>query len=427
MIEFLSRYYGQPFRLICDEERYRQAAASCKINYSFHAVEADEIWIHPHPLLFESIIRPVKVECFHWRQQKAFFKSEGSLGFDLLAASFYLLSRYEEYLPHEKDTFGRYDHRNAVAWKEGFLQLPLVNLWLEQFREMLIEKNPVFRTPVAAFSFLPTYDIDRAWNYLHNGWFRNTGGFLKELAKAKWQLARTRLRVLRHKQQDPFDAYEWLDGLHEKYGLDPLYFFLVAVEKGRYDNNIDTGKPALQQLIRRLSQRYRIGIHPSWASGDTPSLLQREIDFIKECSAQPVTASRQHFIRMELPETYRRLLAAGIREEHSMGYGTTNGFRASFTASYYWYDLKAEEGTDLRVRPFCFMDANAYYEQKQRPEEAFDELLKYYQVIREVNGEMITLWHNDFLGTGTFWKGWREQYERFLAHLAAGQHTANNQ
>src|SRR5678815_3366965 len=120
IIDFLSQYYGLSWKLTSDEE----------------------IFIHSHALLFESSVRQVKVECFKKNGYKVFFKAEGDLGFDLFAAVFFLITRYEEYLPYKKDIYGRYAHENSVAFKENFLDLPLVNLWLEDFKNLLKEKNP---------------------------------------------------------------------------------------------------------------------------------------------------------------------------------------------------------------------------------------------------------------------------------------------
>jgi hypothetical protein len=97
-----------------------------------------------------------------------------------------------------------------------------------------------------------------------------------------------------------------------------------------------------------------------------------------------------------------------------MGYGSINGFRASIASSFYWYDLKQEEQTQLLVHPFCFMDANAYYEQKLSAEEALQEMILYYQAVKDVNGTLITIWHNNFLGTDREFEGWREMYRRFV-------------
>jgi hypothetical protein len=117
---------------------------------------------------------------------------------------------------------------------------------------------------------------------------------------------------------------------------------------------------------------------------------------------------------MSMPNTYHHLMDLGIREEYSMGYGSINGFRASIATPFYWYDLEQEKATNLLIHPFCFMDANAYYEQQLSAEQALAELRQYLQVIRSVGGTMSTIWHNHFLGTAPEFEGWRETYAQFV-------------
>lgn len=415
IIDFLSRYYGVPFKLTPDEEGYNKSDCACKINYSYHKIARDEIWVHPHALLFESAIHPVKIECFEHNGHKAFFKTEGDTGFDLFAAAFYLISRYEEYLPHKKDPYGRFAHENAVAFKEGFLHIPLVNTWLEDFKGLLIKKNNAFDRRPSAITFFPTYDIDMAWSYRHKGFQRNAGAIAKLFFSGRWRSLSNRIKVLRGRIADPFDAYDWMDALHQQFDLHPIYFFLVAARRGRYDRNIDPRNVAFKQLIQDISATYKTGLHPSWASGDDPALLRKEKNWLEQLLKHAVPFSRQHFIRFELPSTYRHLVDAGITHDYSMGYGSINGFRASIASSYYWYDLKKEEQTQLLLHPFCFMDANSYYEQKLSAEEVLQELLHYYKAVRSVNGTMITIWHNSFLGDGNEFEGWKEAYRQFVS------------
>jgi hypothetical protein len=167
-------------------------------------------------------------------------------------------------------------------------------------------------------------------------------------------------------------------------------------------------------LIRYYSAGSRVGVHPSWQSGDDERLLKEEIEWMEYTSGQPITRSRQHYIRFTLPLTYRQLLHRGIDQDHSMGYGSINGFRASVASSFYWYDLEKEEKTALRLFPFCFMDANSYYEQRSTAAGAMSELLRYYRQIRKVNGLMITIWHNSILSSDPEFTGWRDVYETFL-------------
>lgn len=412
--EFLSQYCGLQLKFVSDEERFVKAADSCKINYGYHRLDSNEIFMHSHALLFESSVRQVKVECFERNGYKAFFKTEGDFGFDLFAAIFYLITRYEEYLPHQKDMYGRYAHENSIAFKENFLHLPLINIWLEDFKKLLLERDSTLAFKDSKFFFLPTYDIDIAWSFRNKGFKRNFGGILKLLLGWKFRKMIHRIRVIRGRRQDPFDSYEWMDRLHQQFKLQPIYFFLVAKGRGKYDRNIDATNAEYQQLVQSIASKYSIGLHPSWSSGDTPSLLTKEKSTLEQITNQTIISSRQHFIRFELPSTYRKLLALGITNDHSMGYGTINGFRASITTSYYWYDLKHEEKTQLLIHPFCFMDANAYYEEKLSPDAAFEELMQYYNAVKSVNGTMITLWHNNFLGTDQAFTGWKEVYEKFV-------------
>jgi hypothetical protein len=426
VVDFLSQYYGLSFRIISDEEKYRNSKDICRINYSYHRISAGEIFIHSHVLLFESSIRIVKIECFDKKLHepntnstgyKAFFKTEGDVEFDLFAGIFYLLTRYEEYIPHRKDAFGRFPHQASVAFKENFLQIPLVNIWLEDFRSILAEKNPEFRKQISKFQFIPTYDIDIAWSFRHKGAMINAGAMIKLLLKFKFRDLIYRIKVLREKAEDPYDAYAWMDDLHLEYKLKPVYFFLLAIQKGRHDKNIDVDNSGFRELIHNISSKYSIGIHPSWASGDHPELVLREIKLLETISKKAIHASRQHFIRMKLPDTYQLLLKDGITEDHSMGYGSINGLRASIATPFYWYDLKHETSTKLLIYPFCFMDANAFYEQKLSAEEALEEMLQYYRTVKSVNGTMITLWHNSFLGTEKEFAGWREVYKRFVSEI----------
>ena len=415
IVEFISKeLFDDPSGVrITDDAGYFSEATGPRFNYSGEEFSGC-FRLRPTGLLFETGIRPVEVGCLTFESQKALFPTEGDLPFDIFAAAFYLLSRYEEYLPHPTDEYGRFAHTHAVAWKEGFLDRPLVNIWIQELRNRLSRRFPelAFRYPV--FKFIPTYDIDTAFSYRYKGWQRNLGGSLKALAAGQWSKLRERVAVLWGREPDPFDVYEWLDLLHLYCRMRPYYFFLAAARLEGVDRNIPITARGLQELIRYYAAASRIGIHPSWQSGDQERLLKEEIEWMEYIGGQRINRSRQHYIRVSLPGTYRRLLQHGIDQDYSMGYGSINGFRASVASSFYWYDLEQEEKTKLRLFPFCFMDANSYYEQRYEPGGAMTELNMYYQRIRKVGGLMITIWHNSILGQDPEFSGWREVYETFL-------------
>jgi hypothetical protein len=364
ILDFIGKQtIGKPFGITTDVEYFRQYK-DAKINYSKKRIADSEFIIQNSELLFETGIREQSIECFEANNYKAFFKAEGDFSFDIFAASFYLLSRYEEYLLHKKDMYGRYAHENSLAFKEDFLHLPLINIWIEDFKKALQTKFSQFQTPDTRFQFIPTYDIDEAYAYKYKQWWRTAGGVIKSIVSSQWSVVSERIRVLQGKQKDPYDAFEWINQLHEQYALTPNYFFLVAGKTGKYDKNILPSKKAMQDLIQEHSNQYSIGIHPSWQSGDDPDKLKFEILKLGHISGKQILSSRQHFIRFTLPHTYRQLIELGIESDFSMGYGSINGFRASVASPFYWYDLEKEEQTKLLLYPFCFMEANSFFEQK---------------------------------------------------------------
>jgi hypothetical protein len=400
--------------------------AGAKINYSNATQPDGSLQIIPVELLFENNITHQQINCIEWHGVKAFFKtSDGEVPFDILAASFYLLSRYEEYLPHQKDMYGRFAHTESLAFKNDFLNLPLVNIWCRQLTLILQQKYPALQLAPPVFTYIPTYDIDMAWSYFKKGFIRNTAGLLRSLFKADWDSIIDRLGVLLVFEDDPFDIYEWLDNLHEQHALQPVYFFLVAAKPGKYDKNINPKSKYFQLLISKLSVMYACGIHPSWQSGDNPQLLEQELGYLQKITGKKTSMSRQHYIRMSLPDTYQQLLQAGISKDFSMGYGSINGFRASYCMPYSWYDLPGNQQSGLMIYPFCYMEANSLFEQKFSPDEALLEMEQYWAITKQYNGTFITIFHNHLLTEQPGQIEWRNMYQQFLESNFKVEHLRN--
>ncbi len=417
VIDFLNRemFYDE-LELTGDSTCFLEAPLP-KINYSEHRIAEQEFHIIPAGLLFENDIHEQVIRCFDWDSLKAFYPTApASLPFDILSAVFYLLSRYEEYLPHEADSYGRYAHTNSLAFREGFLDQPLVNNWLQKWEHILTELYPGILLRKKSFRFIPTYDIDMMYAYKGKSWWVNAAGFCRSLLKGDSEAAWQRLRVLQNEEKDPYDAYEWLDALHLYCRSRPVYFFLVAQHRQGYDKNLPTDTEGFQELIKYCADAYKIGIHPSWQSSvsNNSRLLKEELEWLEAVADQPISKSRQHYIKFTLPLHYERLLEQHVLQDYSMGYGSINGFRASVCSSYNWFNLAKNESTELVIYPFCFMDANAYYEEKLTPAQAYAQLKQYYRAVQKVQGCLITIWHNNFLGTAAEFTEWRDLYGIFM-------------
>lgn len=417
-LQYIVNFFGQelfdhPIRLTANKQEFLDYMGP-KLNYSPDEIDEDEFFIAPVALLFEEDIKQQEIQCFELNYHKAFFQTRGDLHFDIFAASFYLLSRYEEYLPYQKDAYGRYAHTNSLAFHEGFLHQPLINIWLMHFKNALSLRFPKLKFKGKEFANIITYDIDIAYSYLYKGWYRNLGGAVRSLLKGEWRLLAERMQVLLKLKRDPFDCFEWLDALHLYCRLKPYYFFLVARNTSTYDKNTRTSAKPFRDLVEYYGMNYNVGLHPSWQSGDDPALLKEEKEWLDVVTDKEITASRQHYLRFTLPETYQNLIKLGIKKDFSMGYAAANGFRASVSSPFLWYDLEKEQATNLAIYPFCFIDSIAFYKSKYGPQQAYEELIKYYDAVKKVKGMMITVWHNHLLGTDSRTKGWNTMFELFM-------------
>ena len=383
-----------------------------RINYSDTDAGDHVIQVIPQGLLAESDIHPLPVTVGSWNQLPCFFETGGNFTFDIFSAIFYLITRYEEYLPYQPDKYGRYPHTSSLAYRAGFLHIPLVNFWLAAFSQELIAHFPELHPASPAHNILLTYDIDIAWSYKHKGLLRSIGGFLRSPSLE-------RLKVWRKEGIDPYDAYAFLHELHHVSVLKPIYFFLVANKNGTYDKNISPRDPALQQLIRDHAARYKVGLHPSYQSNSSLDTLLEEKVKLEDISGTQITDSRQHYLKMKLPDTYTNLELAGITDEYSMGYGTVNGFRASIATSYDWFDVANNKITKLHIHPFCFMDSTSHFILDQSPAEAGEELRGYYELCKEHGLPFTCIFHNNILGTAKEFEGWQQMYSEFVTHIAA--------
>ena len=367
-------------------------------------------------LLFEREIVSQELKAFQFESVKAIFPifhKQSIMTFDVFAASFFLVSRYEEYLPYVSDQHGRFESNSSVLAKMGMLQKPLVNHWIKAFGSRLQSLFPTLKIREKSYRFQLTYDIDSTWAYLHKGLVRSTGAYVKDFFKADFSEIRQRTKVLRRKQSDPFNTFDYQLDIQKKYKLRPLYFILFA-NYGLNDKNISVRSRHFQHFIKYLGDYAEIGIHPSYASFDDKALLKEEIKRLSRVLNKEVTKSRQHFLRMNMPTTYHNLIDMDIEDDYTMGYAAQPGFRAGIADDFYFYDLDHDVITNLRVHPFTLMDGTLRDYMKLGATEAVMQAEELIKSVKAVGGTFILLWHNETLSEQKRWVGWRTVFESIL-------------
>jgi hypothetical protein len=390
------------------------ASPSSKLNYS-HAAFSDELFFYSSGLLFEKGVKEQQISVFDWNNTKAFFATHPKyiFPFDPFAAAFYLVSRYEEYLPHKRDLYDRFDAKESLAFEKGFLNKPLVNIWAKKIKQVIKEKYPETKFAKRSYQYISTIDIDNAYAYREKGLMRTGGAFLRSLSKFNFSEISNRIAVLYGPKKDPYDTYDLLDSIQQKYQLKCIYFFLVG-DYGENDKNVPVSRKKFQSLIKSIADYSDVGIHPSFGSNSDSSKLPREISRLRKVLKRDVVKSRQHFLMLYFPATYRRLIDHDITDDYTMGFSGEVGFRASICTSFLFYDLEMESPTKLRIHPFAVMDATLKYYMKVNPAEAISRIEPLVNEVKEVDGTFISLWHNESLSNIFPWEGWREVYEQMV-------------
>ncbi len=392
------------------------ASTEAKLNYSHQAICKGEFLLKPSgSLLEETGLQVFEPEVMKDKPCPYIFAtaSASDYYFDIFSAAFYMLSRYEEYLPFIKDKHGRFQAESSLAYRHGFLHKPVVDIWINDFRICLKKFLKKELPDNSKYKFIPTIDIDVAYAYKSKGVYRNIFGYLRSFFAWQWGEVAERLRVNFGKSKDPYDTFDNILALHQKHGLKTIFFVLVG-DYSTYDKNAPYKDNNFRQLLRHLSDYATIGIHPSYAVEEFPDRMEEEIKRLSDIIRKDITISRHHYLKNTLPGAYRQLTANGIKEDYTMGFPSQIGFRGATTKPFYFFDLDADTITPLKVNSISIMDGTLKDYLNKEPAEAQAIIENTIDEVKSVNGDFISLFHNQTLNNRGEWKDWLRVYEKML-------------
>ncbi|XMO85191.1 polysaccharide deacetylase family protein [Algibacter sp. AS12] len=385
---------------------------SLKMSYTKQQL-GNEFYIKSHDILFEQGLNDIDIHIHTWENTKCFFYlgEKSSIPFDVFSASFYLLSRYEEYLPHVKDEYGRFTATESLAFQEGFLHQPVVDIWAYKFRDALKKQFPDFEFPTRSYQIKPVIDVPSAYTYKLKGIMRTLGGSLKDLARLRLKSLYTRFAVIMGFKHDPFDTFKYLINRQKSSSFSFLFFFLLG-DYSTYDKGINPNKKRFISLIKHVGDYCDVGLKISYFALDDESLLKKEKLKMEDILNRNLKASRQSFSKLNLPETYRNLIALEIKEDYTMGYVNHLGFRAGSCTPFLFYDLDYEVQTPLKIVPYQLMDFTLLKQKSLLDKKkVLNELI--YQ-IKQVDGQFVPIFHNYTFSDYKRWDGFKELFNLIL-------------
>lgn len=373
----------------------------------------NEFFVRSHGLLFEQGLSDVEIYVQDWEQTKCFFPTNerSGLPYDIFAASFYLLCRYEEYLPHVKDEYGRFTATESLAFKTGFLNQPVVDIWAYKLKEVLQEQFKDFEFPEKKYSVQPIIDVPMAYYFKQKGLLRAIGGTLNDLMRFKLKRFYHRYLVLAGFKRDPYDTFKWIINKQKTSKFKFIVFFLIG-DYSTYDKNINVNRKKFVTLIKSMADYCRVGLKASFFALHDFEILKKEKKKLESIVNYELEASRNSFSKINLPESYRNLVQLEINEDYTMGYFNHVGFRAGTCTPFFFYDLDYEIQTPLSIHPFHCIDyallkKHSFLDKKE-------EVQRLLQQVRQVNGIFTPLFHNYTFGDEPRWKGFRDLFTLIL-------------
>lgn len=362
-----------------------------KISYGKQNL-GNELFIQHVDLLFDQGLSDLELKVQNWDDVPCFFAvSENSaLPFDIFAASFFLLSRYEEYLPHVKDEEGRFQASESLAFQHNFIDKPVIDIWAQKFREVLQDKFPGTKFPQRKFSSQNIITVTEAFCYKKKGIVRVVLGLLADIVQLKPKYVMHRFQVMLKFKRDPYDIYNKIIKFLKRHSI-PLKFMFQVSDFSTQDRNINYNRLELQSLIKSVADYAEVGLQMGYYANQSFGVLKEEKRRLENILKRPVMSAINNKYNLLLPDTYNHLVELEIKNDFSMGYPEALGFRAGTCTPFLFYDINFEITTPLLVHPFCISIGAL---QKLKETEIEFKVLEIKRQIQMVGGELITVFSN---------------------------------
>ena len=385
---------------------------SLKMSYTKQPL-SNELFVRSHSLLFEQGLSDLDINVQSWDNTKGFFLAgeRSDLPYDIFAASFYLLSRYEEYLPHVKDEYGRFMAKESIAFTNRFLNQPVVDIWAYKLRDVLQQKFPEYKFHERYYEVSPVIDVPMAYYFRQKGLLRTIGGSLSDIGRFKLKQFYQRYSVLMGFKRDPYDTFKWIITKQKQFKKKFMVLFLLG-DYSTYDKNINTNKKEFISLIKSVADYCDVGIKASYFALDDLSILKKEKLKIEVITNKVLEAVRNSFSKLNLPTSYRNFVELEIHQDYSMGYVDTLGFRAGTCTPFQFYDLDYEVQTPLQINPYHCMDFALIKYQSLL--DKTEHLQKLINEIKAVNGTFTPIFHNYTFSDSERWEGFRSLFNLIL-------------
>ena len=338
-------------------------------------------------------------------------------GIDIFASSFFMLTRWEEYVNKNRDKHDRFPATESLAYKNGFLDRPIVNEYIEMLKNMLLELGLIQKLKTRNYELLLTHDVDIPLRY------RNIMGNIRELAgdilKQKSIVSALKslnrqIKVFLGIQKDPFDTFDYLMNISEKVGV-KSYFFFMGKGTSKFDNMYKSSDKFVKNLIKKIKQRgHYIGIHPTYNAYNDFEQIKKEKQELQINLDTQITFGREHFLRFEVPTTWQIWDDNDLIWDSTLSFADKEGFRCGVCYEFSVFNIITRKKLKLKEKPLIVMEGSfVTYQPNINPKDMEEKINYLINKVKKYNGEFVFLWHNSSFNAAQ-WIKYQDIYERVI-------------
>ncbi|MCT7560533.1 polysaccharide deacetylase family protein [Aliarcobacter butzleri] len=338
-------------------------------------------------------------------------------GIDIFASSFFMLTRWEEYLNKARDKHDRFPATESLAYKNGFLDRPIVNEYVDMLKNMLLHLGSNQKIKERNYELYVTHDVDNIKKFINfkDGIKEIVGDIVKrkDIKKAFKNFIQ-KIKVHLKLEKDPYDTFDDLITISEKYGV-KSYFFFMAQGRTKYDNMYQSDDEFVLDLIKRIKNKdHYIGIHPTYNAYNNYEQLKKEKEELENNFNIPITFGREHYLRFEVPTTWQIWEDNKMSWDSTCGYADKEGFRCGVCYEYSVFNILTRKKLSLVEKPLIIMeDTFVTYQSNIEPIEVENKIITIIERVKRYNGIFVVLWHNSSFNTISS-KKYEYIYEKIL-------------
>jgi peptidoglycan/xylan/chitin deacetylase (PgdA/CDA1 family) len=184
----------------------------------------------------------------------------------------------------------------------------------------------------------------------------------------------------------------------------------------RRDVGYSARSKSFKDLVGRIENiGHEIGLHPSFNTYKNKGCMRREKGRLEKVVSGRLLGVRQHYLRFEVPTTWRIQEELGFLYDASLGFADREGFRSGFCSPFHPYDVEKDEQLEIWELPLTVMDGTLKDYRGFSAEESLEVLTRTVDTLKAYDGVGVFLFHNTCFDEFDF-PGWDRVFQKTLEY-----------